>query len=71
MPQKLLLGPLLGIESDTLYTICFLIDRSVTQAIVNVNFEEVVALKIQDTYSGSFWRAEVDMPAQQKALRIN
>lgn len=32
MPQKLLLGPLLGIESDTLYTICFLTDRSVTQA---------------------------------------
>ena len=71
MPQKLLLGPLLGIESDTLYTICFLTDRSVTQAIVNVNFKEVVAVKIQDTYRGSFWRAEVDIQTQQKAQRIN
>jgi phosphodiesterase/alkaline phosphatase D-like protein len=71
MLEKLLAGPLLGIESNTLYTICFLTDQAATHSNVYINNKEIPAIKIQDTYSGSFWRAEFDLPVQQEAQVIN
>jgi hypothetical protein len=71
MPGKLLVGPLLGIESNTLYTICYLTDRAATRSNVYINNAEIPAIKIQDTYSGSFWRAEFDIPVQQQAQVVN
>jgi hypothetical protein len=58
MTVKLLIGPLLGLESDTLYTVCFSTSRAATRAAVTFNGNSVNALKVGDTYSTSVWRAE-------------
>ena len=66
--QTLLVGPLLGIESDTHYTLCFLTDQSSATAHVLVDSELIEAMRIADTYHGAFWRAEIKV-VQQKSSR--
>ncbi|HKP97570.1 MAG TPA: alkaline phosphatase D family protein [Fibrobacteria bacterium] len=63
MSSKLLLGPLLGCESDTTYTICFLTPGGTPIPDVLVDGRSIKASLIQGTPSGSFWRAEAEMPA--------
>ena len=60
MPKKMLLGPLLGLESDTAYTVCFLADKSATAASVTLDGGLThTAVKVGSTHSGSFWRADL------------
>ena len=63
--QKLLLGPLLGIESDILYTICFLSKKDVTETKVIFNGDIKVAKKVDETPTGFFWRCEIDIEAKE------
>lgn len=58
MTTKLLLGPLLGLESDTLYTVCFSTPRSASRASVTFNGKAVEAIKTGETPSSAVWRAE-------------
>ncbi|MBA56421.1 MAG: metallophosphatase [Pseudomonadales bacterium] len=70
MGSKILVGPLLGLESEQLYTICFSTDKSVNQAQVSLNGHSVNAIKAGETNSSLFWRAEHSQPAQANASRV-
>ena len=59
MNSKMMVGPLLGVENDSVYTVCFLSDRTVDGCDLFVNDARMASFrKIADTYSGQFWRAE-------------
>ncbi len=59
MNPKMKVGPLLGVENDSLYTVCFLSDMTVASCDLVVNgAQETPFQKIADTCSGQFWRAE-------------
>ncbi len=67
MSGRILLGPLLGLESDTLYTVCFLVSKDTKDPQVVVNDNAVAAKRIQKTPSGGvFWRAKITLPARKK-----
>lgn len=59
---KLKVGPLLGLDSQDLYTVCFLTDKSASSAGVVMDGAEHPAVEIDDTPDGRFWRAEVSVP---------
>lgn len=61
MSKKILVGPLLGLESNTRYTFCFLTSKSVQTAIVNVGNTAVTADCVAETSKGRFWRAEFEV----------
>lgn len=58
MSSSLLVGPLLGVESDSAYTVCFLTDKAVNSAGVIFDDSAVDAEVVQMTPKGKFWRAE-------------
>lgn len=62
MAIKLSAGPLLGIESNQLYTVCFLSDKSVNTATVSFNNQSFEAQRQAETPKGFFWRAEIELP---------
>ncbi len=65
MNPKMMVGPLLGVENDSIYTFCFLSDMTVTDCDLFVNGTEKASFrKITDTYSGQFWRAEFAVDAR-------
>lgn len=70
MTTRLLVGPLLGLESDTLYTVCFRTDRSVRQAQVRFNGQAVAAQAVGETWGGTVWRAEHVVPLQDAPQQI-
>ncbi|MGB7292166.1 MAG: alkaline phosphatase D family protein [Thermodesulfobacteriota bacterium] len=63
MSGKILLGPLLGLEDDTTYTVCFLSSRHVGTPQVVVDNQTFAAEQIQETPNGKFWRAAVPVPS--------
>ena len=64
MNPKMMVGPLLGVENDSVYTVCFLSDRTVDGCDLFVNDARMASFrKIADTYSGQFWRAEFPVAA--------
>lgn len=63
MVEKILVGPLLGIESNSRYTFCFFTRKSVTSASVQVDGIGLAAERIDETPNGLFWRAQWDVPA--------
>ena len=64
MSVKLLVGPLLGLESDSLYTVCFTAPRTATRASVTFNGQSVDAHRIGDTPTSTVWRAEWNAQTQ-------
>jgi phosphodiesterase/alkaline phosphatase D-like protein len=62
---KLVCGPLLGLEGEALYTICFLTGKSSQKAEVCIDNETLQAQAIASTSSGTFWRAEFQCDAQK------
>lgn len=69
--RQLKLGPLLGIEGETRYTVCFLTDHRATQACVLANGTTFNATVVGKPYSGLFWRAELDLPAAASGSLIS
>ncbi len=59
--SRLLLGPLLGLESESVYTICFLTETSVASAAVTLNGAPHPATEIAALRTGKYWRAEIDI----------
>jgi hypothetical protein len=62
MKHKLVLGPILGLESDTLYTVTFVTDSSVVDVSVKYSDTEVAAFLLGKIYFGSVWRAQLSIP---------
>lgn len=56
MYSNILLGPILGIESNEDYTICLLSKKSVNQVSILIDGVAQLAEKIDTTASGIFWR---------------
>ncbi len=71
MTTKLILGPILGIESNTIYTVCFLTDDAVNHAGLAVGSNSFNAEKIESIYSGSFWRVEFNIALQQSSTFVD
>jgi len=67
MPARLLVGPLLGVESNEQYTVCFLSDSNVPTATVTIGDEISQATHIADTCTGKFWRASFSLPPSPEA----
>ena len=58
MPKKLLAGPILGLESDVDYTVCFVTSKKTVTPKLTVNSaRSIVVEKITETPHGLFWRA--------------
>lgn len=67
MSKKLILGPVLGLESDTLYTVTFISDKNASQASVTyADGQETEAVLIGEIYSGHVWRAVLTLAMQDK-----
>lgn len=67
MTIKLSVGPLLGLESDTLYTVCFSTPKSISRASASFNGQAVDARKTGETWTSKVWRAEIQLPLQADA----
>lgn len=64
MKSSILLGPILGLESSDIYTVCLLTKNSVNTVIVTIDGTDVNAEKVGATASGEFWRAEHKISAK-------
>lgn len=71
MKNTLKIGPILGLESESLYTICFLTEKEVNKVSVNIDGNIVDSLKIKETPSGLFWRAECQLVISQSSRSID
>jgi hypothetical protein len=63
MTATLLNGPLLGLESDTRYSVCFLTDKTAQAASVTIDAQAHNAELVAETPGGLFWRVACDMAA--------
>ena len=70
MSASIITGPLLGLESDSLYTVCFTTAQSVNQASVTANGHSVAASAAGDTCNHRFWRAEIPVAPGVHALAV-
>ena len=78
MAKGLILGPILGVESDSLYTVTLVTDKAVTSTEINYltqgslshQHHSVRASKIGDIYSGQVWRAELHLAAEAAGSMI-
>ncbi|MDM5056166.1 alkaline phosphatase family protein [Aeromonas dhakensis] len=64
---SLVMGPLLGLESETEYSICFMAQASCQSAAVRINGELQAASKQADTPRGGFWRLVWQASPKSKA----
>lgn len=59
MNPKMMVGPFLGVENGSVYTVCFLSDKKISGCDLFVNDARAASFrKIADTWSGQFWRAQ-------------
>ncbi|MCQ8896974.1 alkaline phosphatase family protein [Limnobacter humi] len=69
--NTLMLGPLLGLESDTLYTVCFAAPTTVQQASVRLQqggqATDRPAQCLSTTAQWGFWRADIQVPTRATA----
>lgn len=68
--NELTLGPLLGLEGESSYTICFVTPLHTQDARVVMGAQTHVANKIADLHSGIFWRTSIELPVHEKGLSI-
>ncbi|TDX23830.1 PhoD-like phosphatase [Modicisalibacter xianhensis] len=69
--ENLIIGPILGLESDKTYTICFLVSKCVSKAQVIIDEKILLAKNISRLPSGNFWRAQVSIaPPKGSAGKI-
>ena len=72
MTLKLIVGPLLGVEGDSEYTVCFLTPLDVQKAQVNLDGKTFDAEKVRDLPHGTFWRTslQVKIPEGRGSGRV-
>ncbi len=68
MSKNLLLGPLLALEAENTYSVCFLAQGN--QCTVKINNKDLAAIKTAETRSGDFWRIELDIKAEASGRKI-
>lgn len=67
MPKKLVLGPVLGLESDSLYTVTFVTDKAVIQTSVRYADDNIAeAVLIGEIHSGHVWRVALTIPVHEQ-----
>ena len=69
MSDKLALGPLLSVEDDNKYVICFL-SKNNSDFSIFIDKEEIKAEKIGILKSGNFYRAEFEIKQSKKSKTI-
>ena len=69
MSDKLALGPLLSVEDDNKYVICFL-SKNDSDFSIFIDQEEIKAEKIGILKSGNFYRAEFEIKQSKKSKTI-
>ncbi|QKE28646.1 alkaline phosphatase family protein [Arcobacter acticola] len=69
MSDKLALGPLLSVEDDNKYVICFL-SKNDSDFSIFIDKEEIKAEKIGILKSGNFYRAEFEIKQSKKSKTI-
>lgn len=65
MPRKLIFGPVLGLDAEDTYTVCFVTDSGVSEVAVTIDEKEIIAVEVQTLPGGGkFWRAatKVNVP---------
>ena len=60
--KKLKVGPVLGLESESLYTVCFSTLLNVIQANIQINGVSIDCQRVGKTPSSSVWRAQYAFP---------
>lgn len=72
MPKKLLVGPILGLESDKKYTVCFLTEKHISAAKLIVKGGlNIKMFNIMETPHGTFWRATFDVLLKNQAYSVS
>lgn len=61
MKSSILVGPILGIESNDLYTVCILTEKAVNNVEITIDGKTINASKMESTVSGVFWRSECQL----------
>ncbi|MGS3185334.1 alkaline phosphatase D family protein [Aeromonas taiwanensis] len=64
---RLVMGPLLGLEAETAYSVCFMTEPGCQSAGVRINGELLAASKQADTPKGGFWRLVWQASPKSKA----
>lgn len=59
MPSHVLLGPLLSIENEDLYSFCVLTEKSVSRVQINCHGKSFSMACISETVTGKFWKVVV------------
>ncbi|MPY24397.1 alkaline phosphatase D family protein [Shewanella sp. YLB-07] len=62
MITKLVLGPILGLESDTRYTVTFVTNNAVSDVTLDYLDQRVAAVKIGEIAAGTVWRVPMAIP---------
>lgn len=70
MDKKILVGPLLGLESDSLYAVCFSTSNSVADASVCFNGRDVMARCVGTAFNTRVWRAEFMVQPQLESRLV-
>ncbi len=71
MPNKILAGPILGLESDINYTICFFTAKKIsTPTLVIDPAQSISVTKITETPHGLFWRASFNFPVSANSTFV-
>lgn len=68
--KKLSIGPLLGLESDSLYSVCFATARDVAKAEVSFNGIKKESVKVGETPACIVWRTELQVTPGNSAQQI-
>jgi len=71
MPSRILLGPLLGLEGDSRYTICLLSSKDTEAPQAVVDGTAFPAALVEETPRGVLWRAEVDVSIHSKGRFVS
>ena len=72
MNPKMKVGPLLGVEDNSQYTVCFLSDMTLSSCDLFLDGANKASFKkITDTHSGQFWRAEFPVDAESSSRNLS
>lgn len=69
MTDKLVLGPIIGLESDNHYTILFVV-KNIQSAVVLLGEQSIQAQCIGEIVSGGVWRADIHVPQKAQGFFV-
>ena len=70
MKSDILVGPLLGLESNDIYTVSLLTRESVSFVDVLFGGQKISAVNAGSTLSGTFWRAEIKVTVEAEDRKL-